>query len=271
MYQVEDEPMETIHLYVVREGEKRPSLIPIILSIVVLSLLIAVGTLVPYQQPEQRASIRVPAVLLPLTVFTTTVAVTPTGVQIFPATRASGVLSITNGSILAQHVPAGMMVTGSNGVAVVTTESVDVPAGNGTTYGIAYVTAQAVTLGAKGNIPAFALQVVYGTSLFLKNERDFTGGKDAYHIPMMTPQDRQSALAKARGTLLRQTLSGLLYHPCLEHATGTTSLHVAWTCQFFTYSVPSLLHVRVLHMQVIGRGVLLNITYVPRPHHLETK
>lgn len=271
MYQVEDEPVETIHLYVVREGQLRPSLIPVLMSILALSLVIAVGVLVPCQQPEQRASLRVPAVLLPLTVSTITVAVMPTGVQTFPATRATGVLTITNGSILAQHVPAGMMVTGSSGVAVVTTESVDVPAGNGTTYGIAYITAQAVTPGVKGNMPAFALQVVYGASLFLKNERAFAGGQDASSISVMTPQDRQSALAKARSTLLHQTLSGLLYHPCLERVTGTTSLHVAWTCQFVTYRVPSLLHVRVLHMQVIGRGVLLTITYVPRPHHLETK
>ena len=271
MYQVEDEPMETIHLYVVREGQEHPSLIPVIFSILALSLLIACGVLTPSQQPEIRTAIRVPAVLLPLTVFTTTVAITPTGVQTFPATRATGVLTITNGSILAQHVPAGMMVTGSNGVAVVTTQSVDVPAGNGTTYGIAYVSAQAVTPGAKGNMAAFALQVVYGASLFLKNERAFTGGKDAYRIPIMTSQDRQSALAKARDTLLRQTLTGLLSHPCLEHDTGTTSLHVAWTCQFVTYRVPSLLHVRVLHVQLIGRGVLLTITYVPRPQRLETK
>ena len=271
MYQVEDEPMETIHLYVVREGQERPSMLPVLISILVLSLLIAVGVLVPYQQPEQRASIRVPAVLLPLTVFTTTVAVIPTGVQIFPATRATGVLTITNGSILAQYVPAGMMVTASNGVAVVTTESVDVPAGNGMTYGIASVTAQAVTPGAKGNMPALALQVVYGTSLFLKNERAFAGGQDASSISVMTPQDRQSTLAKAHVTLFRQTLSGLLSYPCLEQVTGTTRLHVTWTCQFVTYTTPSFPHLRVLHVQVIGRTVFLTITYIPRPQHRETK
>ncbi|MGH2493793.1 MAG: baseplate J/gp47 family protein [Ktedonobacteraceae bacterium] len=271
MYQVEDEPIETIHLYVVREGDKKPSLVPVIISMLTLSFLIAIGVLTSYQRPEQRASIRVPAVLLPLKTFITEVAVIPTGVRTFPATRATGVLTITNGSILAPHIPAGMIVTGSNGVEVVTTESVDVPAGNGNTYGTAYVSGQAVTPGTKGNIPAFALQVVYGTSLYVKNERDFTGGKDASSIPIMMPQDRQSALAKARGTLLRQTLSGLLYHPCLEHATGTTSLHVAWTCQFVTYSMPAFPQPRVLHVQVIGSTVFLTIMYMPRPQHLETK
>ncbi len=275
MYRVEDEPIEepveTIHLYVVREGQERPSLLPVLISVLALSLLIAVGVLVPSQQPEQRASIRVPAVLLPLTMFTTTVAIIPTGIRTFPATRATGVLTLTNGSILAQHVPAGMMVTGSNGMEVVTTESVDVPAGNGTTYRTAYVTAQAVAPGAKGNIAAFALQVVYGTSLYVKNEHDFMGGQDAYSIPIMTPQDRQSALAKTRVTLLRQTLSGLLYYPCLEQVKGITSLHVTWSCQFITYHIPSLPNVRVLHVQLVGKMVLLEIVYLPGPQRLETK
>ena len=70
MYQVEDEPIETIHLYVVREGQKRPSLALVIISFLALSILIAFGVLIPYQQPELRTAIRVPAVLLPLKTFT---------------------------------------------------------------------------------------------------------------------------------------------------------------------------------------------------------
>ena len=147
MYEMQDEPLETIHLYVVREGQARPSLLPIFISLLALSLLIAIGILVPYQQPETRALLRVPAVLLPLRTFSTSVTVMPTGVRTFLATRASGVLTITNGSILAQHLPAGMLLTASTGVEVVTTASVDVPAGNGTTYGIASVSAQTVSPG----------------------------------------------------------------------------------------------------------------------------
>ena len=275
MYDRQDErgaePLETIHLYIFREGQAGPSLLPVLISVVALSLLVAIGVLVPSRQPEQRASVRVPAVLLPLRTFSTIVAVVPTGVRNFPATRATGVLTITNGSLLAQRLPSGMLMKASNGITVVTTDSVDVPAGNGTTYGTAYVNAQAVTPGARGNLPVFALQVVYGTSLFLRNERAFMGGQDAYSVPVMTPQDRQRVLAQARAILLRQTLSGLLSRPCLEHVTGTTSLHVAWTCQFVTYSLPSLPHVRVQHVQVIGSIVFLTITYEPRPQHLETK
>lgn len=271
MYQVNDEPVETIHLYVVREGRVRPSLLPVFISVVALSFLVAIGILVPYEQPEQRASLRVPAALLPLATFSTIVAVLPTGVRTFPATRAGGVLTVSNGSILAQHLPVGMVMTASTGIEVVTTASVDVPASNGVSFGIASVSAQAVTPGAKGNLPAFALQAVYGTSLFLKNERAFTGGQDAYSVPVRTPQDRQRALVQARATLLPRTLSGLLSRPCLEHVIGTDSLHVTWTCQFVTYRVPVLPQLRVLQAQVIGRMVYLTITYIPRPRHLETK
>lgn len=275
MYDMEEEPivepLETIHLYVVREGPTRPSYLPILISVVALSLLIAIGILTSYQQPEQRALIRVPAVLLPPTTFTTSVAVLPTRLRTFPATRASGMLTIANGSILAQHLPTGMIVTAANGAEIVTTTSVDVPASNGVNFGVASVSAQAVTPGAQGNLPALAVQAVYGTSLFLKNERPFTGGQDAYSVPVRTPQDRQRALTQARATLLPRTLAGLLSHPCLEHVVGTTSLHVAWTCQFVTYSVPSLLHMSVQQAQVIGSTVSLTITYVPRPQRLETK
>ena len=82
MFQVEDDPqaaddqtIETIHLYVVREGDKRPSLVPVILSILTLCLLIAVGIVTPYQPPQERTIIRVPAILLPLKTFTTSVSV----------------------------------------------------------------------------------------------------------------------------------------------------------------------------------------------------
>src|SRR5712691_7525388 len=102
MYQVEDDPIETIHLYVVRGGQKRPSLIPVIISVLALLFLIAIGVFTPYTQPEQRASIRVPAVPLGVSSFRVSVAIIPTGVKTYPATVAHGTLTITNGSVIAQ-------------------------------------------------------------------------------------------------------------------------------------------------------------------------
>lgn len=275
MYDMEDEPvaesLETIHLYVVREGQERPSLLPVLISFVALSLLIAISVRVPFQQPEQRAFIRVPAVLLPLKTFTSTVAIIPTGMKTFLATVAYGTLTITNGSILAEDLPKGMIFTGKDGVEVVTDAAAFVPAGSAAGYGVAYVSAHAAMSGKSGNIPTLDIDTVEGSSIYIRNLQCFTGGAESYRVKFITAQDRHNALSQARVTLLRQTLSGLLYSPCLEHVAGTTSLHVAWTCQFFTFAIPSFSYVRVLHVQVIGRTVLVTIMYVTRSQHLETK
>ena len=79
--QTVDEKPETIHLYVVREKEPTPSVLPIILSALSLVVLFTFCALTPYQQPVTRAVIRVPAVLLPIRTFSATVAVIPTGVS----------------------------------------------------------------------------------------------------------------------------------------------------------------------------------------------
>ncbi len=275
MYDMEDEPiaepLETIHLYIVREGHERPSLLPVLISLVALSLLLAVGILTPYQQPEQRAFIRVPAVLLPLKTFLTEVSVLPTGVHTHQATQAHGVVTIYNGSILAQDLPQGMILTGRDGMEVTTDEGVVVPAGNPPAYGMATVSVHTVMPGSKGNIAALDINQVYGTSLYIRNLHPLSGGAESYTVRVITAQDRQDALAQARVTLFHQTLSGLLSRPCLEHVVGTTSLQVAWTCQFVTYTAPALPHLRVWQVRVIGSSVFLTITYVPRPRPLETK
>lgn len=269
----EREPMETIHLYVVREEELvlRPSLLPLALSLLVLAAVVLVGVLSPSTQPETRASIRVPAVLLPLKTFSTSVNVIPTGIKTYPATTAQGRLTITNGSILAEELPQGMILTGKDGVEVVTDAAVSVPAGSAAGYGVATVSAHAAIAGTRGNIAALDIDRVEGTALYIRNLQPFTGGAASYSVRVITAPDRQNALVQARVTLLHQMLSGLLARPCLEHVSGTTSLHVAWTCQFVTYRLPALLHVRVQQVQVIGSFVYLTITYLPRPQHLETK
>jgi hypothetical protein len=164
-----------------------------------------------------------------------------------------------------------MIVTGNDGVEVTTSEAVTVPAGNPPSYGIARVLSHAIVSGSEGNIAAFDINQVYGTSLYIRNLQHFTGGKDAYSVMFATAQDRATALTKAHVTLMQQIFTRLLYQPCVELVTGTKILQVTWTCQFFTYNVPSLPHVRVLHVRVVGKTVFLAITYTQRPKRLETK
>jgi len=266
-----EEPLETIHVYVVREEEPRPSLFPLVLSSFVLLCLLVIGICIPYQQPLEHATVKVPAIPLPLRSFSTLVAVSATGIKTYPATTAHGTLTLTNGSILSEALPEGMIFSDKEGVEVVTNEAVSVPAGNANSFGRATVSAQVVKSGAQGNIPPLDINQVYGTSLYIRNLQPFTGGKDTSSITFITPQDRQNALSQARDALTQQTVAGLLYRPCRENTTGTTKLSVTWICQFVAYEAPHFPGVRVLHALVAGKTILLEVVFVARPRRFETK
>lgn len=268
MYDVQDEPVERLYLYVVRDDE-RPSMVflPFILSILSLLLVIAVGVLYPYHPLLVRQTITVPAIFLPPQTFSTTEQVIPTGIRIVSATHATGMLTLTNGSILAQHLPAGMIFTTSNNIEVITTESVDVPASNGVRFGVASVSAQAVSSGAVGNLAPLAIDAVYGTSLYIRNNQAFSGGNNSYSTPVLQPKDTQDALAKARLSLSQHTLTGLLDEPCTERVTGSATLTVTWTCRFVTYQITG----QVITARVQGHSIVIEVLVVASKQIRETK
>ena len=208
-----DEKPETIHLYVVRETEPKPPILPIVLSALSLTVLLVYCVLTPYQQPEVRMTIRVPAVLLPIRTFNVAVAIIPTGIKVYPATTAHGILTITNGSIISQTLPKGMIVG-----AATLDYSVFVPAGSANGYGYATVSAHALTGGKHGNIPAYSIDNVENASIYIRNLTVFKGGRDAYSVKVMNPQDRQTALIKARDMLSVQigAYKNGLHYPCKE-------------------------------------------------------
>lgn len=264
--QTVDEQPETIHLYIVREKEPKPSLFPIFLSVVALSLLIVICVLFPYQQPVTRITIRVPAVLLPLKTFTAQVAIVPTGVKVYPATYAHGVLTITNGSVIAQILPKGLIVAANNGIEAATDSAVYVPAGSADGYGMSTVSAHLLTSGI--NVSTLAINQVIGTSLYVRNLSPFTGGKPAYTVKVVTPQDRQTALIGARGMLALQ-INGLHY-PCKEvYLSEPKQITMTWRCQFATYHVPS--YMRVLGAKLAGGSILVMVEFIPRPRRFWAK
>jgi hypothetical protein len=260
MYQVEDEPIETIHLYVVREGDKRPSWLPVIISLIALSILVAIGITVPYTQPVTRSSIRVPAVPLGMRSFTASVAIVPTGVKIYPATTAHGLLTITNGSIIAQVIPAGFIVQN-----VATDIAVYVPAGSANGYGRATVPAHALMSGQQGNLSPLAINQVIGSSVYIRNLSAFSGGQDAYSVKYVTEQDKQSAIITARNLLAVKAVG--LHYPCAEQVNG--AMTVTWRCQFLTYRIPAFYH--VTGVRIIGKNLLLTVWFVARPRYIWVK
>lgn len=126
-----EEPMETIHLYVVREEAKRPySLLPLFFAFLCL---VAIGALTIYSGDHpylEHETLRVPPILLPIQNFSISEPVIPTGVKTHPATFAHGVLTLTNGTIITQILPQGMIFTGNNDTEIITDTPVPVPPGN---------------------------------------------------------------------------------------------------------------------------------------------
>ena len=265
MLEVDDEPTETLHIYVVREEAPKPSLLPLVLSVLALLILVVIGVLSPAQQPVTRAVIRVPAVLLPLKTFTAPVTVIPTGVEVYPATTAHGTLTITNGSVISQTLPAGFIFITNSGVSVVTDQAVFVPAGNANGYGYAVVTAHAAVPDTSGNIPAYAIDQVVGSSIYVRNLAAFQGGHDAYSVKVVTPQDRQTALAKSRQRLAAASTG--LHYPCSETMSG--AIAVTWRCLFVTYHIPAYMH--VTGITIIGKNLLLAVWFVARPVRIWVK
>jgi hypothetical protein len=264
MYHGDDEPTEVLHIYVVREAVT-PPLLPIVLSVLALSVFVTFAALSPNQQPVTRAVIRVPAVLLPPKTFIAHVPVVPTGVHTYSATTAHGVLTITNGSIISQTLTPGFIFITRSGVSIVTDAVVFLPAGNANGYGYATVSAHATLAGTSGNIPAYAIDQVLGSSVYVRNLAAFTGGRDAYAVTFVTPHDTQRAVNTAHH-LLAAEASGLHY-PCLETIRG--AVIVTWRCQFLTYHLPVYMH--VTGVTIIGKNLLVAVWFVARPVHIWVK
>jgi hypothetical protein len=270
MIDVEDQK-ETIHIYVVREDDTYSPIIPLVLSVIALLLLIVVGIAFPYQQPETWTTIRVPAVPLPTERLSTEVKVIPTGVKFYPATRATGILTITNGSILSEELPKSMLFVGRDGAEIVTDQTVYVPAGTATSLGIAYVSARAVIPGATGNIHSLDIDTVEGAALFIRNTQPFHGGKDAYSVEYITKHDRQIAIDYAHQTLTLGVSGLLLASSCYEKITGIETIQVNWTCNPVTFETPHFQKIRILRARVSGSFIILEIIYTPYIHRFAVK
>lgn len=258
------EPQETIHIYYEREEEKPFTFLPLLFALLCLVSIGAV-TLYSYQHPTyEQKTLTIPAHFF-TQMFSTTVKIIPTGTKTYPVTHAQGILTLTNGSVISEELPSGLIFTSTNGVEVQTDAAVAIPAGSANGYGVATVEAHAVIGGTIGNIPTDAINQVEGTSIYIRNLQPFTGGRDAYTATFMTPQDKQTALSQARQSLVVHPTSHLV-QPCLESMHWSKTLHLTWTCQFFTY--PSLQGMKVTRVQLFGKNLLVDVVFVARPHEM---
>lgn len=271
----DDEQIETLHVYVYKEEPKKPMpqyihdriLAGCIIMTYILAGIIAVGFISLIPSPSTVTTLQVPALYLPLKTYTAKAPIIPTGTKTIPATTATGTLTIYNGSILSHELPAGLILTGKDGVEIVTDQAVTIPAGSAPSYGIATVSAHAVVPGAQGNIQADDISAVYNSDITIKNLSSFTGGADARTETFVTAGDTHTALTKAQYALSAQEKQheGLLARPCQEKTEQKAlALAVTRACQFVTYTAPP--GVQVVSAQVKGKVVLLQVKMVTRPH-----
>src|SRR5450755_3799844 len=162
------------------------------------------------------------------------------------AQQAGGSLTFYNAAPYTQTVAAGTVLTGADGVALVTDQAASLPAANLPAVGMATVPAQAMQVGPQGNIAPLDLNglcCVAGVSV--KNTDAFVGGQNARDYTVIARQDveavtgpesttlTQAAQASLQGEvrLNEQLASSAQCHPALhtDHPIGSEATHVTIT------------------------------------------
>jgi hypothetical protein len=133
-----------------------------------------------------------------------------TGVEHIPATAAWGTLTFYNAATYAQTITAGMVLTGADGVQVVTDAPSAIPAGNPPLFGIVTVSAHTLQGGSRGNITALdidGLCCVAGVAV--KNTADFSGGQDAQNYTTVRQADIDGLTRSLIDTLTQDAQTGV--------------------------------------------------------------
>src|SRR5260221_196360 len=159
--------------------------------------------------PEQ-AHKQVAARLLEVGSPTQSQTVPTTGTGHAPARVGEGTVTFYNAAPYSQTVVAGTVLTGADGVEIITAAPAVIPAGNSPIEGEMTVPAHASVIGPQGNIAPLDLNglcCLAGVSV--KNTAAFHDGQDAYDYPMVTQADIDHAAGPLLATLTAATKTGL--------------------------------------------------------------
>jgi hypothetical protein len=198
-------------------GRKRNWFVLAALAAAVISLtLVAMRVLAPLLQPTTTvtilpsgnmvattASVQVAGRVLSSVTLTQARTVRATGIGHQDAQAASGAVTFYNAAPFVQTVAAGTLLTGGDGVQVVTEQNAVIPAAAMPTEGQATVSAHAIQTGAAGNIKAGD---IYGAccrdNVFAANGT-FTGGQEARSFPMVTQSDLDNAVRPLKTAIMQ--------------------------------------------------------------------
>lgn len=280
---VNQEPMETLHLYVVPEDQLPPkrdyfALCMVIFYSLFLIGIIALSLFAPSPNHEVSFSLAIQGYTLAPVSKAVEVTAIATGRQHISAITATGTITFYNGAIYTQIIPFGTVLKGSDGVAVVTDEQAVIPPAAQTTpptYGQVRVSAHALLSGEAGNIQAGDINMACCvTSVIAQNPSTFRGGRNSRDFTYVTQKDITHAQAPLLPTLQAQTLS-LLSHPqlnpiCTTVTTSTPSigkeaisalLTLIETCKAFSYNIASVKDAVSTHSRNFGTGTLTNVQF----------
>ncbi len=146
---------------------------------------------------------QIPSRILSFTIPTKSEIIKTTGTAQTPPTQAQGSVTFYNAAIYSQTIDAGTVITGSDGMQVVTDETVTVDAGNPPySYGIAAASAHSIQAGTAGNIQPLAINgLCCVAGMAVKNTAAFSGGEDPQSYPTLSQSDVDAA-TKQIGTML---------------------------------------------------------------------
>jgi hypothetical protein len=180
--------------------------------------------------PEQ-ARQQVKARLLSVSSPTQSQSVPTTGTGHAPAQMGEGTVTFYNAAPYSQTVAAGTVLTGADGVEIVTDAPAVISASNPPIEGEATVPAHATVIGPQGNIAPLDLNgLCCLAGISVKNTMAFHDGQDAYDFPMVTQADIDQAAGPLVATLTVATQESLRteVHPN-EHLAGPVQCQPAVT------------------------------------------
>jgi methylaspartate ammonia-lyase len=122
------------------------------------------------------------------------------------------------------------------------------------------------------NMSTLSINQVIGTSLYVRNLTPFTGGRAAYTVKVVTPQDIQTAINAARSLVdsQKEDIQAFLAKPCKDTTlVSQTLIQLSWDCKFATYHIPSYMRVTAAHLS--GKNFLVDVVFVPRPEPVWVK
>jgi len=240
---IEIEPPETAEDHI--SPKQKPYWLLIPFTILVCFSILAVSLVLPILTPTATviiiplsrsitttAAIQVHGRMLPVQTLSQSTSVSATGKRHHEATQAEGTITYYNGLLSRQTIAAGTILTGADGVQIITDQAASIPPASNTTpptFGQVTVEAHAIQPGEQGNIPPYDINgSCCGASIFVKNTTPFTGGQTARDYTVVTGRDivttatslKTALLKSEQGALNAQITPGeaLITPPCKQAA-----------------------------------------------------